>query len=93
METLTIEQQVREALTKRGIDILATLDLKSIRLINRIFRDNDDSDLYPIYGEFNVTERAIRFYRRVMLPANGPCSNLEYIYGLEGKISEIVNNV
>lgn len=81
---------IRE-LKKRGISDLDTVSLKSIRLINKIFRENDDSHLYPILGEFNATERAIRWYRREYFRANGPCMNIEYIYGIEGTISDIVN--
>ena len=59
----------------------------SIREINRHFRNEDDSDKWPICGKFNVTERAIRRVRKLGL--NG---GLEYYLALEAEISDIVNN-
>ena len=35
----------------------------SIRQINAYFRSIDDSHLFPIFGKFNATERAIRRIR------------------------------
>lgn len=84
---MTIEQLA----ASKGIDLLEDTTLKSIRLINRLFRDRDESHLYPIDGNFNLTERAIRWYRRVYFPNNGNCLNLEYIRGLNEYMSRIVN--
>jgi hypothetical protein len=64
----------------------------SIREINRYFRNEDESDKWPICGKFNVTERAIRRvreYRRQGMEIN---EGLEYYLALESEISDIVNN-
>ena len=64
----------------------------SIRQINRYFRENDESNKFPICGKFNVTERAIRKIRR--LRREGLCveEGLEYYLTLEREIGEIVND-
>jgi hypothetical protein len=84
---------ILKTLKERGIDDCANVNTRSLRLINAAFRAVDDSHLFPINGEFNATERAIRWYRRVYFTANGPCSNYEYILGLENVISRYVNGV
>ena len=64
----------------------------SIRQINKYFRENDESNKFPICGKFNVTERAIRKIRR--LRREGLCveEGLEYYLTLEREIGEIVND-
>lgn len=57
--------------------------------INNYFRERDDSHLYPIYGKFNATERAIRRLRKLDCSLAG----LEYFYCLDAEISNIVNSV
>jgi hypothetical protein len=60
--------------------------LGQIRVINRLFRRQDDSDKWPIRGRFNVTERAIRRVR-------GTCDSPEsYALALEREMSIIVND-
>lgn len=76
------------ALKERGLSDTADVDNRSIRIINRIARDSDESHLWPYIPS---ADRAIRWYARVLFPANGPCSNYEYILGLEHRMSEIVN--
>lgn len=83
---------VEKEMQRRGIDLLKTIDGSSLRSINKMMRGLDDSHLYPINGTFNATDRAIRWFRRVYFPSNGPCSNLEYALGLELKITEYVNS-
>jgi hypothetical protein len=64
----------------------------SIREINRYFRNEDESEKFPICGKFNVTERAIRKvreYRRQGMEIN---EGLEYYLALEDEIGRIVNN-
>jgi len=61
--------------------------IANIRAINRLYRAQDDSNLYPINGRFNVTERAIRRIRRQGMALYG----LEYCYALEGELSTIIN--
>ena len=65
----------------------AIINEMSIREINRHFRNEDESDMFPICGKFNVTERAIRKVRKQGL--NG---GLEYYLALEAEIGRIVND-
>ena len=70
----------------------AIINEMSIREINRHFRNEDDSDKWPICGKFNVTERAIRKlreYRRQGMIIN---EGLEYYLALEAEICRIVND-
>lgn len=59
----------------------------SKRKINYFFRLMDDSNLWPICGKFNATERAIRRIRRNFPGLEG----LEYYLTLENEVSRIVN--
>ena len=59
----------------------------SKRKINHFFRLSDDSNLYPIFGKFNATERAIRRIRKNFPGMEG----LEYYLSLKSEISNIVN--
>ena len=63
----------------------------SIRQVNKLFRQNDESSLWPVNGRFNATERAIRRLRRNVLPHTGPTGGSEYAQMLDNEISEIVN--
>jgi hypothetical protein len=70
----------------------AIINEMSIREINRHFRNEDESDKFPICGKFNVTERAIRKlreYRRQGMIIN---EGLEYYLALEDEIGRIVND-
>ena len=62
----------------------------TVRQINALFRWHDESHLFPINGEFNVTERAIRRLRKCM-KTNGSFDGADYAYALEQEISNIVN--
>jgi hypothetical protein len=63
----------------------------NIAEINRLFRRQDESHLWPINGRFDATERAIRRLRR--LAREGACiePGLEYALALDAEISTIVN--
>ena len=64
-----------------------------IRRINADLRARDESHLWPISGEFNATERAIRRTRNSMalgLTIDDPES---YRAVVESEISRIVNSV
>jgi hypothetical protein len=76
----TVDRIAREAEHLDGV--------ANIRAINRAFRAQDESHLWPIRGAFNVTERAIRRVR-----AQG-CVEPGYAYAaaLDAEMSEIVNN-
>jgi len=62
--------------------------LANIRAINKLFRAQDDSYLWPICDQFNATNRAIRRIRKQGYALAG----LEYCLAIETEISEIVNN-
>ncbi len=64
-----------------GVD---TFDM-SVSQINRLFREHDESDLWPICGRFNATDRTIR---RLCGRYTG---GMEYAYALDAEISRIVN--
>ena len=66
--------------------------LANIRAINKLYRAQDDSYLWPINNDFNVTDRAIRKLNRDYTRHNGAIYGLEYCYCLENIISQIVNN-
>ena len=81
----TAEQICKEAEEK------SRTPLGQRRVINRLFRAQDDSDKWPIRSRFNVTERAIRHANHIE-QANGAMSNLEYALTLENDMSLIVND-
>ena len=62
----------------------------NIRQINALFRKHDESHLWPVCSQFNVTERAIRRLRKVM-QCNGSTGGFEYALMLDGEIGRIVN--
>lgn len=62
----------------------------TVRQINALFRRHDESHLFPINGEFNVTERAIKRLRKCM-KTNGSFGGIEYAYALDQEIGNIVN--
>ena len=64
----------------------------TVRQINKLFRDNDESGLWPVRGRYNVTERAIRRVRRDVLPHMDSAGGIEYAETLSNTISEIVNS-
>ena len=63
----------------------------SRREINAYFRKIDDSNLWPICGRFNATERAIRRVRKFKREYGG-LSNSEYYLSVEREITNIVND-
>ncbi len=63
------------------------------RAINKIYRTQDESHLWPIRGRFNVTERAIRRARKFERESGVALYGLEYCYFLESALSAIVNGV
>jgi len=64
----------------------------SVGLINRLYRKQDESHLYPICGQFDATERAIRRIRKARREGMVIDDGLEYAYALEAEISNIVNS-
>lgn len=57
------------------------------KTINRIFRNADESNLWPVRGRFNATERAIRRVRKNIPGLEG----LEYYLTLYSEIGRIIN--
>ena len=66
--------------------------IANTRAINRIYRQHDQSHLWPICGRFNATERAIRRTRREFAACSEPCVGLAYCLALDSALSDIVNN-
>ncbi len=75
-----------------GILAWDCLTISNLRKINAYFRKHDESVLWPISGQFNVTERAIRRVRKAQHA--GLCLEYcaSYIETLDEEMSEIVNN-
>lgn len=72
----------------------ATEDLEgqaNIAGINKLYREQDESHLWPINNSFNVTERAIRRARKFKAET-GPSYGLEYAYIIDSMLSDIVND-
>jgi hypothetical protein len=84
MTYLTAEQIAKATDDKDG--------LANIRAINRLYRLQDESHLYPVFRKFNVTERAIRKAREFQRQTDA-VYGLEYCYLLESIMSKIVNEV
>ena len=83
MQRLTPEQIAEKTDHKEG--------RANIIAINRLFRNQDKSHLFPIKSKFNVTERAIKQAREFQRMTDA-VYGLEYCYLLDHLISEIVNN-
>jgi hypothetical protein len=64
----------------------------NIAAINRLFRQQDESNKFPINGKFDATERAIRRVRKAAKHTGGSYG-LEYAYAIDAELSEIVNGV
>ena len=60
--------------------------------INRLFRAQDESHLWPIRNRFDATLRAIRNARKIMAEYGAPCEGLEYALTVDAELSVIVNN-
>lgn len=63
------------------------------RVIHKFLRKLDDSNLYPIYGRFNATNRAINRYNRECRKYNMElCDSVySYVITIQTIISDIVN--
>ena len=83
MDYKTAEQIARDV---EHLDGLAEL-----KAINKAYRAQDESHLWPISSKFNATDRAIR-QARVFHNANGYTGGLEYCYMLDGLLTDIVND-
>ena len=63
----------------------------NIAKINRSYRAQDESHLYPINNRFDATERAIRKARKFQRES-GAVYGLEYSLLLDSILSDIVNS-
>jgi hypothetical protein len=61
-------------------------------IINRLFRNQDDSDKWPIHNRFSVIERAIRHARKFEAESGCAMDPLEYAMFLEAEETNIVND-
>ena len=61
---------------------------KNIAAINKLFRAQDESHLWPIRNRFNVTERAIKKARKYR---DSQVDGLAYCFVLDQWLSVIVN--
>jgi len=59
--------------------------------INRAFRAQDESHLWPVRGRFNATERAIKRVRAHYAQIGEPCEGLQYALTLDDEITRVVN--
>lgn len=73
-------------------DLYAPLSRGNIAFINAVCRRADESDLYPIDGRFNATERAIRKAREIRRDTGDCDGGLAYVLLLDGLVSDIVNS-
>ena len=69
-----------------------TIPCQNRAAINKLFRKQDDSNLYPICNDFNVTERSIKRAQKFNRETGNNIQGLEYALWLEADMSEIVNN-
>lgn len=65
--------------------------LSNIKAVNKLYRAQDESHLWPIRNRFNATERAIRQARSLQRDI-GAVYGLEYCCLLSNLISQIVND-
>ena len=64
--------------------------IANIKAINRLYRQQDESHLYPVCRRFDATDRAIR-QARTFQRSNGAVYGLEYSLLLDGLLSRIVS--
>ena len=63
-----------------------------IRIVNKEFRDKDESHLWPISGRFNVTERCIRRIQHLRQEGLEIEDRESYRALLDDMISQVVNS-
>ena len=66
--------------------------IANIRAINQLFRQQDQSDLWPICNKFNCTNRAIRRIQKFNRESGCGSYGYEYCTILDNEISNIVND-
>lgn len=74
-------------------DLCKDLDgIKNRAAINKLYREQDESHLFPINGKFNATERAIRNVRRFMRDGGYDLQGYDYSLTIDRELSNIVNS-
>ena len=63
----------------------------TISQVKALFRKHDESNLFPICGRFNVTERAIRRLNRAIKSGLTFECGYDYALALDEEITNIVN--
>lgn len=67
----------------------AYVGTRNTSAINRHFRAQDESHLYPFCGRFNATERAIRRVRREFAECGMRCEGLEYAQAVDATLDRL----
>jgi hypothetical protein len=75
-----------------GVDESAEMDRATVVKVNRAMRALDESDLWPVRGRFNVTDRAIRRTRAYLRETGDSPDVSLYATLVDGDISRIVND-
>lgn len=68
---------------------MAYAGARNTAAINKHFREQDESHLFPISGRFNATERAIRKVRREFAECGIPCTGLEYATAIDATLDRL----
>ena len=61
--------------------------------INKLFKQYDESHLWPVCNQFDATQKAIDRLNSEILPHMGPTGGIEYAYMLDQEVSQIVNSI
>jgi hypothetical protein len=85
-----ITYQIAEA---AALAAMAFVGARNTAAINRHFRAEDESHLYPVCGRFNATERAIRKVRREFAECGIPCTGLEYAVAIDATLDSIISDL
>ena len=60
--------------------------------VNKMFMEQDDSNLWPIRNRFNITQRAFSHARKFERDSGVELAGLEYCLFVEDDIGRIVND-
>ena len=85
--------EAKERIAENISKLYQDLDGKANRsAIFKHYRDMDDSHLYPILGDFNLTNRSIGRLYPFEKEYGERLYGLELCYWIDGQISKIVNS-
>ena len=80
-----------EKICKLG-EMYSNSNLGFKRVVNKLFKAQDDSHKWPIKNAFNATNRAIGRAKRYEKQSGIELTGLEYCYFVESEISKIINS-